>query len=297
MASVEGSAGVLPVAAVTPRRRSPLGWLRKYPRLGVFGGMLVLLVLIAAAAPLISPGHPTKTAPRDRSLGPSAEHPLGTDPLGRDNLTRVFYGARVSLAVGLIAVLIGAGIGVSAGVIAGYAGGWVDMAISRLLDALLAFPGLIFLVAVAAALGPSLRNSMIAIGVLAVPAYARLARGQVLQARELEYVTAARIVGAGEGRVVVRHILPNIVSPLIVQATLASGAAILAEATLSFLGLGAQPPTPDWGSMIFVAASYLKQNPWFAVGPGVAIFLTVFSFNMFGDALRDALDPRLRRSA
>jgi peptide/nickel transport system permease protein len=294
MATVEGSAGTLAIAETAPRRRGPLFWLRRYPRLGIFGGMLLLLIAIAIAAPWISPGNPTKTAPRDRSLGPSWEHPLGTDPLGRDNLTRVFYGARVSLAVGLIAVLIGSAIGVSLGVIAGYAGGWVDMAISRLLDALLAFPGLVFLIAVSAALGPSLRNSMIAIGVLTVPAYARLARGQVLQAREFEYVTAARLVGATRGRLVVRHILPNIVSPLIVQATLASGAAILAEATLSFLGLGAQPPTPDWGSMIFVAASYLSQNPWFAIGPGVAIFVTVFSFNMFGDALRDALDPRLR---
>jgi peptide/nickel transport system permease protein len=198
------------------------------------------------------------------------------------------------LAVGLIAVLIGSSIGTSLGVLAGYAGGWIDMVISRLIDALLAFPGLVFLIAVSAALGPSLRNSMIAIGVLTVPAYARLARGQVLQAREFEYVIAARLLGAGRGRVVGRHILPNIISPLIVQATLASGAAILAEATLSFLGLGAQPPTPDWGSMMFVASSYLTQNPWFAIGPGFAIFITVFSFNMFGDALRDALDPRLR---
>ena len=294
MATAGDSAGTLTLAAVPPRRRSVSAWPRRYPRLCIFGGTILLLIVIALVAPLISPGHPTRTAPRERSLGPSWEHPLGTDPLGRDNLTRVFYGARVSLAVGAIAVLIGAGIGVTLGVIAGYAGGWIDMAISRLLDALLAFPGLVFLIAVSAALGPSLRNSMIAIGVLAVPAYARLARGQVLQAREFEYVTAARLLGAGQGRVVSRHILPNIVSPLIVQATLASGAAILAAATLSFLGLGTQPPTPDWGSMIFIASSYLTQNPWFAIGPGVAIFLTVFSFNMFGDALRDALDPRLR---
>jgi peptide/nickel transport system permease protein len=294
MVAAEGSAATLDLVHMPPRRRGPLTWARRYPRLVIFGAMLALLVVIAAAAPLLSPGHPTRTAPRERSLGPSPAHPLGTDPLGRDNLTRVLYGARVSLAVGLIAVLIGSSIGTSLGVLAGYAGGWLDMTISRLIDALLAFPGLVFLIAVSAALGPSLRNSMIAIGVLTVPAYARLARGQVLQAREQEYVTAARLLGAGRGRVVGRHILPNIVSPLIVQATLASGAAILAEATLSFLGLGAQPPTPDWGSMIFVASSYLRQNPWFAVGPGVAIFLTVFSFNMFGDALRDALDPRLR---
>jgi peptide/nickel transport system permease protein len=196
--------------------------------------------------------------------------------------------------VALIAVLIGLSLGTTFGITAGFAGGWIDMAISRMIDALLAFPGLIFLIAVSAALGPSLRNSMIAIGVLAIPAYARLSRGQVLQAREMEFVTAARLLGAGWTRLVLRHILPNIVSPLIVQATLASGAAILAAATLSFLGLGTKPPTPDWGSMIFVASSYLEQNPWFAVGPGLAIFITVLSCNMFGDALRDALDPRLR---
>jgi peptide/nickel transport system permease protein len=294
MAAAQGSAVALDLPRTTARRRGLIPWAGRYPRLLAFGAVLALLVVIAAAAPLLSPGHPTRTAPRDRSLGPSRAHPLGTDPLGRDNLTRVLYGARVSLAVGLIAVLIGSTIGTSLGVLAGYAGGWLDMTVSRLIDALLAFPGLVFLIAVSAALGPSLRNSMIAIGVLTVPAYARLARGQVLQAREQEYVTAARLLGAGRRRVVGRHILPNIVSPLIVQATLASGAAILAEATLSFLGLGAQPPTPDWGSMIFVASTYLRQNPWFAVGPGVAIFLTVFSFNMFGDALRDALDPRLR---
>jgi peptide/nickel transport system permease protein len=294
MSAAEGSARVLDLAATPARRGRPLRLVRRYPRVVIFGGMLLLLVAIAAAAPLISPGHPTQTSPRERSQGPSARHPLGTDPLGRDNLTRVFYGARVSLAVGLIAVVIGAGLGTTLGTIAGYAGGWVDMAISRLIDAVLAFPGLVFLIAVSAALGPSLRNAMVAIGVLTVPAYARLSRGQVLQAREQEYVMAARLLGAGQPRVVVRHILPNIVSPLIVQATLASGAAILAEATLSFLGLGAQPPTPDWGSMINIAATYLQQNPWMAVGPGVAIFLTVFSFNMFGDAVRDALDPRLR---
>lgn len=279
-------------------RASPSGgvwrWLRRYPRVAVFGGLILLLVAIAALAPVISPGHPTKAFPRDRSLQPSREHPLGTDPLGRDTLTRVFYGARVSLAVGAIAVVIGATIGMSLGVTAGYLGGWVDMLISRLIDALLAFPGLVFLIAVSAFLGPSLRNSMIAIGVLATPAYARLSRGQVLQARENEYVVAARVVGAGQRRIVARHIMPNILSPLIVQATLASGAAILAEATLSFLGLGAQPPTPDWGSMINISSTYLRQNAWMSVGPGVAIFLTVFSFNMFGDAVRDALDPRLR---
>jgi peptide/nickel transport system permease protein len=272
-----------------------LRWLRHHPRLVVFGGVILALAAIALAAPWIAPGEPIRTLPRERLQQPSRAHPLGTDPLGRDTLARVFYGARVSLAVAAIAVLIGASLGTTLGLLAGYAGGWPDMLISRLIDAVLAFPALVFLIAVSAALGPSLRNAMVAIGVLTTPVYARLVRGQVLQAREQEYVLAARLLGAAQARVVVRHILPNLASPLIVQATLASGAAILAEATLSFLGLGVQPPQPDWGSMIFTATTYLEHNPWMAIGPGVAIFLTVFSFNMFGDALRDALDPRLRR--
>ncbi|MER3420302.1 MAG: hypothetical protein C4290_07170 [Chloroflexota bacterium] len=276
---------------VTPLLRR----VRQYPRLVVFGGVILVLAGMAAAAPWLSPGEPIKTLPRERLQQPSRAHPLGTDPLGRDTLARVFYGARVSLAVAAIAVLIGASLGTALGLLAGYAGGWTDMLISRLLDAVLAFPALVLLIAVSAALGPSLRNAMVAIGVLTTPVYARLVRGQVLQAREQEYVLAARLLGASQARVVLRHILPNIASPLIVQATLASGAAILAEATLSFLGLGVQPPQPDWGSMIFTATTYLEHNPWMAIGPGAAIFLTVFSFNMFGDALRDALDPRLRR--
>lgn len=294
MAAVEGSALALGRAVEPSSRRQALRWLRRYPRVAVFGGMIVALALIALLAPWISPGESEKTVVRERLLSPSRAHPLGTDPLGRDTLSQVFHGARVSLSVGAIAVVIGATLGTTLGLLAGYLGGWADMLISRVIDGLLAFPGLVFLIAVSAALGPSLRNSMIAIGVLAVPVYTRLVRGQVLQAREQEYITAARVVGAGAGRVVLRHILPNIVSPLIVQATLASGAAILAEATLSFLGLGVQPPTPDWGSMIFIASTYLERNPWMAVGPGIAIFITVFSFNMFGDAIRDALDPRLR---
>lgn len=276
---------------VTPLLRR----VRQYPRLVVFGGVILVLAGMAAAAPWLSPGEPIKTLPRERLQQPSRAHPLGTDPLGRDTLARVFYGARVSLAVAAIAVLIGASLGTALGLLAGYAGGWTDMLVSRLLDAVLAFPALVLLIAVSAALGPSLRNAMVAIGVLTTPVYARLVRGQVLQAREQEYVLAARLLGASQARVVLRHILPNIASPLIVQATLASGAAILAEATLSFLGLGVQPPQPDWGSMIFTATTYLEHNPWMAIGPGAAIFLTVFSFNMFGDALRDALDPRLRR--
>lgn len=294
MAAVEGSAVVWAEARSVAPRFAVLRWLGRNPRVAVFGGMILALAAIALLAPWISPGESEKTVVRERLLSPSRAHPIGTDPLGRDTLSQVFHGARVSLAVGAIAVIIGASLGTSLGLAAGYAGGWLDMTISRLIDALLAFPGLVFLIAVSAALGPSLRNSMIAIGVLAVPVYTRLVRGQVLQARGQEYVTAARVVGAARLRIVVRHILPNIVSPLIVQATLASGAAILAEATLSFLGLGVQPPTPDWGSMIFIASTYLERNPWMAVGPGIAIFITVFSFNMFGDAVRDALDPRLR---
>jgi peptide/nickel transport system permease protein len=294
MAAADSSAAALDIARLLPPRRSALRWLSRNPRVAAFGGLILLLVALALLAPLLSPGEPEKSVLRERLLSPSRAHPLGTDPLGRDTLSQVLFGARVSLAVGAIAVAIGASLGTALGMVAGYRGGWPDMLISRFIDGLLAFPGLVFLIAVAAALGPSLRNSMIAIGVLTVPVYTRLVRGQVLQAREQEYVTSARVVGAGWLRISARHIFPNVTSPLIVQATLASGAAILAEATLSFLGLGVQPPKPDWGSMIFIASTYLERNPWMAVGPGVAIFLTVFSFNMFGDAIRDALDPRLR---
>jgi ABC-type dipeptide/oligopeptide/nickel transport system permease subunit len=194
----------------------------------------------------------------------------------------------------VIAVAIALTGGVTLGLIAGYMGGFVDHLISRIIDAQLAFPGILLAIAITSALGPSLRNAMIAVGILGIPTYFRLTRGQVLQAREQEYVTAATVLGASQVRIVTRHIFPNITNPLIVAASIASSTAILSLASLGFLGIGTQPPDPDWGSMINTATGYLNKYPWLSFGPGLAIFLTVFSFYMLGDALRDALDPRLR---
>jgi peptide/nickel transport system permease protein len=231
-------------------------------------------------------------------LPPSLEHPLGTDDLGRDVLSRVIWGSRISLSVGLIAVSIGFFVGVSLGLVAGYVGGLLDLLAMRAIDALLAFPALLLAISITAALGPQIQNAMIAIGIVAVPAYTRLTRGQVLSLREREFVLAARAIGATPLRVVLRHLFPNATNALVVQATLGIAAAILAEAALSFLGLGAQPPDPSWGQDINYNARYLSNFKWWmSVGPGTAIFLAVFAFNFLGDALRDALDPRLRRAA
>ena len=268
-------------------------WLRR-PRLLVFGGVILAMVVVALLAPVLAPYNPTQTRPALALQSPSRAHPLGTDNLGRDTLSRVIYGARVSLAAAVIAVSIALAGGTAMGLAAGYIGGLVDNVLSRFIDALLAFPGLLLAIAITNALGPSLRNAMIAVGILGIPTYFRLTRGQVLQAREQEYVTGATVLGASRLRIIGRHILPNIANPLIVAASIASSGAILALAALSFLGIGTQPPEPDWGSMIQAATGYLNRYPWLAFGPGVAIFLTVFSFYMLGDALRDALDPRLR---
>jgi peptide/nickel transport system permease protein len=276
------------------RPRRYLTWLLRRPSLLVFGGMIVILVLIAIFAHQLAPDDPTQTHPAQALQSPSREHPLGTDNLGRDTLSRVIYGARISLTAAIIAVSIALIGGLSMGLAAGYLGGWLDAVLSRVVDAQLAFPGILLAIAITSALGPSLRNAMLAVGILGIPAYFRLTRGQVFQAREQEYVVAATLLGASRLRIVARHIFPNIVNPLIVAASIASSGAILALASLSFLGIGTQPPEPDWGSMIQNAAGYLSKYPWLAFGPGVAIFVTVFSFYMFGDALRDALDPHLR---
>lgn len=270
---------------------------RRHPRILVGGTLVLFLVLVALLAPLLAPYDPTKVEMSVSLDPPSSAHWLGTDDLGRDVLSRTIWGSRVSLSVGLIAVAIGLGVGVSLGLVAGYLGGLVDLLAMRVIDALLAFPALILAISITAALGPQLQNAMIAIGVVAIPLYTRLTRGQVLAAREREYVLAARTIGASARRIVLRHIFPNITNPLVVQATLSIAFAILAEATLSFLGLGAQPPTPTWGADINYSQRYLANLKWWmSVGPGVGIFLAVFAFNYFGDALRDALDPRLRRA-
>jgi peptide/nickel transport system permease protein len=259
----------------------------------VFGGVVLIgMIVLALFAPWIAPYDPLATSWSLVRKAPSAAHWFGTDEVGRDLLSRIIWGARASLSAGVIAVAIAVGVGVPTGMVAGYVGGWTDALISRLTDAMLAIPFLILAIALAAFLGPSLGNAMIAIGVTATPIFVRLARGQVLAARAEDYVEAARAVGNPPIRILLRHILPNILPPVMVQATLAVAAAIIAEASLSFLGLGQQPPAPSWGSMLNTAQRFLTQAPWMAIFPGLAIFLTVLAFNLFGDGLRDAMDPR-----
>jgi peptide/nickel transport system permease protein len=223
---------------------------------------------------------------------PSAMYIFGTDEIGRDVASRVIWGARASLLAGLVSVSIALSLGVPVGLLAGYAGGWGDGLISRITDAMLACPFLILAIALAAFLGPSLTNAMIAIGISATPVFIRLTRAQVLSVKVEDYVEAARAVGNSHLRIALRHILPNVVAPLIVQSTLAIAAAVIAEASLSFLGLGQQPPAPSWGSMLNTAKNYIDNAPWMAIWPGLSIFLLVLSFNLLGDGLRDALDPR-----
>ncbi len=257
--------------------------------------VIVLLILLALFAPLVAPYKPDAVDFASVLKGPSREHLLGTDNLGRDMLSRTIYGTRVSLQVGIIAVGISLAIGTLLGLVAGYMNGsFVDSLIMRCMDALLAFPTLVLALAITAALGPSLTNVMIAVGVVGIPAYARLIRGQVLSVGQREYVEAARTVGASDSRIIWRHILPNVTAPLIVQASIGVAFAILAEASLSFLGLGVQPPTPSWGGMLSIGKDYLQYAAWMAIAPGAAIFLTVLAFNFLGDGIRDALDPHLR---
>jgi len=286
------------VAAQTPVRRTPvaiLQFLRTHRRVTAAAALLALLFLIALLSPVISPHDPLAVSPDNSYLPPlSPGHLLGSDELGRDLLSRVLWGARVSLPVALVAVAVGLVGGGLIGLVSGYAGGLTDLLLMRVVDALLAFPGLILAIGIVAALGPGLRNAMIAIGIVAIPAYARLVRGVVLQLKHMEFITATRSIGGSPLRIVVVHLIPNLLNPIIVQVSLSAGFAILAEATLSFLGLGAQVPTPDWGQMINVGAAFLTNDPWLAIVPGAAISIAVFSFNLLGDSLRDALDPRLR---
>ena len=287
----------IPRPAQAGRVSAALYFLRRNPRM-IIGGVIVLgWLLVALLSPFISPYDPIKVNVLDSLQPPNPQHWLGTDDLGRDVLSRVMWGSRVSLSVGLISVSIGLLVGTSLGLAAGYLGGTFDLLIMRAIDALLAFPALILAIAITSALGPQIQNAMIAIGIVAIPAYARLTRGQVLAVRAREFIVAARTIGASPLRIVLRHIFPNVMNALIVQATLSTAFAILAEAALSFLGLGPQPPYPSWGQDINYSQRYLPNLKWWmSVGPGVAIFTAVFAFNFLGDALRDALDPRLRRS-
>jgi len=286
------------VAPAIPLPQSParLALRRFRARPVAVAGLVVILafIVVAAFAPLISPFDPIATSWTSIRKAPSALHWMGTDENGRDVLSRVIFGARASLLAGVVSVLIAAGIGVPMGLLAGFAGGWTDALLSRLIDAMLACPFLILAIALAAFLGPDLTNAMIAIGVSTAPRFMRVARAATLDAASNDYVEAARAVGNPAWRVAVRHVLPNIVPPILVQGTLSVAQAIIAEASLSFLGLGQQPPDPSWGSMLNSAQRFLEQAPWLAVFPGLAIFLCVLSFNLVGDGLRDALDPRGR---
>jgi peptide/nickel transport system permease protein len=272
-----------PVRTIQALRQDPRWW---------FAVILLLLVLTAIFAPFISPYPPLQYHPAIATQGPSAAHPLGTDALGRDQLSRIIYGTRISLLVGVATILLGGICGTLLGILAAYFKGWVDQLITMIVDALLSFPSLILALAIAAALGPSVLNLVIALAVVRIPIYARLARGQTLQTVALDYITAATVSGTPTWKILLRHILPNIISPLLVQATLSLSFAILDESLLSFLGLGAQPPTPEWGAMINDAKTYLTSDPWMLLGPTIAIVLVVLSLNLLGDAVRDRLDPR-----
>jgi peptide/nickel transport system permease protein len=300
--TAEASVPAIGVVAAPARRPSNqtgfLAFCRRLwkVRLAAVGLTIVaLLVICALTAPWISPYEPNRQRLLDALQAPSAQHLLGTDENGRDVLSRILYGTQVSLAAGLFSVTIALSLGVTIGLVSGYFGGRVDNVLMRCMDALLAFPTLVLALAITATLGPGLRNAMIAIGIVGTPIFARLTRGQVLSVREREMVEAARTIGASHVRIMVKHILPNVMGPLIVQISLSVAVAILAEATLSFLGLGVQPPQPSWGSMVSRGKDYLDLAPWLAFAPGGAILLAVLGFNFVGDAVRDALDPRLSR--
>src|SRR5688572_14656174 len=260
------------------------------------GAAIVAVGLLAAVlGPWLVPFHPASQELASRLASPSAVHPLGLDELGRDVLARILGGARISFFVGVVVVGVSAAVGTLVGAVAGYFGGLVDDVISRVIDTLLAFPGLLLATAIVAVLGPSLVNVVLALTVIGWVGYARLVRGQVLRAREFEYVTAARALGAGTPRILARHVLPTALPPLLVQATLGMAGAILSEAALSFLGLGVQPPTPSWGTMINGGRVHLLDAPHLTVFPGLFLAIVVLGFNFLGDGLRDAIDPRRER--
>lgn len=262
-------------------------------RLAMFGAVLVAIeVGLALLAPWIAPHEPNRMDYRAVLSGPTAEHPLGTDELGRDLASRTLYGARLSLKVGIVAVLLAVAVGVPIGLVSGYLGGIFDETVMRIVDAVMALPALVLALTISAVLGPGIWNATVAIAVVAAPTYTRLVRGQVLAVKENDYVLAAQCIGAPTWVILLRHILPNAFSPIIVQASLGVGFAIILEASLSFIGLGAQPPTPSWGNMVQVGFQYLEIAPGFVLVPATAIFLAVLGFNMLGDGLRDTLDPR-----
>jgi peptide/nickel transport system permease protein len=279
--------------ALPPREQSRIWKKLRSNRSVLIGfGIIFFFVLLAVLAPVLPIPNPTKTDWSAVRKPPSISHWLGTDDIGRDELARMIWGAQASLLAGVVSVMITIVVSVPVGLAAGYFGGWVDQVISRITDALLATPFLILAIALAAFLGPSLTNAMVAIGVSAMPIFIRVTRGQVLAVKTEDYVESARAIGLGHFRIITHYILPNVFSAILVQSTLSIAVAIIAEASLSFLGLGQQPPAPSWGSMLNTARDFLEQAPWMALWPGIVIFLVVIGFNLLGDGLRDAFDPR-----
>ncbi|ABW18894.1 ABC transporter permease [Alkaliphilus oremlandii] len=267
----------------------------KKNKMAMFGlVIIILLVFLALSADFIAPYGYDDQNLKDRLISPNSQYLLGTDNFGRDILSRIIYGSRISLQVGFIAVGISAIIGGALGSIAGYYGGRLDNFIMRAMDILLAIPSILLAISIVAALGPGLQNVMIAVGIGSIPSYARIVRASVLSIRDQEFVEAARAVGANDFRIITKHILPNAMAPIIVQATLGVAGAILSAAGLSFIGLGIQPPTPEWGAMLSSGREYLRDNWYVATFPGLAIMITIFALNLLGDGLRDALDPRLK---
>ncbi|RSK29027.1 ABC transporter permease [Bacillus sp. HMF5848] len=254
--------------------------------------IIMLLIITALLAPVIASHDPIEQDLFARYQAPSTDHLLGTDELGRDIFSRIIYGTRISIQIGVIAVGISMIVGIFLGAVSGYFGKWIDMVIMRFIDILMAFPSILLAIAMVAVLGPGLTNTMIAVGIVGVPHFARIVRSSVLSVKETEYIEAARAVGAKHGRILFRHVLPNCMAPIIVQTTLSIGTAILDAAGLSFLGLGAQPPAPEWGAMLSDGRAALQTAPWVVAFPGLAILFTVLGFNLLGDGLRDALDPK-----
>lgn len=277
------------------RRASLLRLIARHPSAMTGLVLLAVIVSVAILAPALSPVSPLKQDVLVALQGPTRAHPFGTDPFGRDILARVVFGARVSLTSGLLVMLIALLAGVPLGIVAAYYGGWTDEIVSRSIDILLAFPGFLLAMAIVAVLGPSLSNAMLAVTIASIPAFTRVVRGSVLSERAREYVLAARALGSSHARIMARHLLPNIVGPVLVLGTLRVGTAILTTASLSYLGLGAQPPTPEWGEMLSGARPYIRQAWWLTVFPGSAITLTVLAVNLLGDGLRDIFDPRVRK--
>jgi ABC-type dipeptide/oligopeptide/nickel transport system permease subunit len=258
------------------------------------GAVAILLILVAVAAPYVAPYDPIHQDLANSLAGPSMAHLAGTDVHGRDIFSRIIHGTRISLRIGFLGMLLGCVVGVILGLVSGYYGGWADTIIMRLMDVQLAFPGLLVAICIIAIIGPGLENVILAVGIFSVPLFARVTRGQILSLKEQEFIVAARMMGAQDGRIMLSHLLPNAVAPLLVLCTLRIATAILTAASLSFLGLGAQPPIPEWGAMLSDGRAYLSIAPHVATTPGLAILITVLSFNLLGDGLRDALDPRLK---